>query len=91
MKALPKVKLFGNLRTIARTSLLEIPGESVEEVIRGLTALHPELGQAILEDGALRPHFRVMVAGRDVELAEGLKTPVMEQDEIAIFPPIAGG
>ena len=48
--------------------------------------------QAALFDGvALYPYARVMINGRDSELAQGLDTIVSANDHIAIFPPIAGG
>ena len=88
---MPNVKLFGNLRTIAQTANLEIPGETVQEIVMSLIARHPDLEGAILDSGNLRPYVRVMVSGRDVELTQGLLTPVSDDDEVAIFPPIAGG
>lgn len=88
---MPQVKLFGNLRKLAPTATLEIPGATVREVILALCAANEDLCGAILDEGHVRPHVRVMVAGRDVVLAQGLDTPVGEAEQIAIFPPIAGG
>lgn len=88
---MPQVRLFGNLRKLASTTTLEFAGDTVREVILALCAANEDLCGAILDDGHLRPHVRVMVAGRDVVLTGGLDTPVGEADQIAIFPPIAGG
>jgi molybdopterin synthase sulfur carrier subunit len=59
--------------------------------LQALCQENPTLHDAIFDGDSLRTHVRVMVAGRDVDLKEGLNTPVRETDEIAIFPPIAGG
>jgi len=87
-----KVKLFGGLRGKVNASEVEGTGRTISEVLEGLSQNNAALGEAILEqDGRLRPHVRVMVNGLDSELKQGLATPVGEADEIAIFPPIAGG
>ena len=88
---MPKVKLYGNLRKYSQSINLEVPGLTVDETLAALCAQNEDLCEAILENGRLRPHYRVMLAGRDVELAQGLDTPVGEEDILAIFPPIAGG
>jgi molybdopterin synthase sulfur carrier subunit len=88
---MPKVKLFANLRRYSPSPTLEVPGRSVAETLAALCEQNDELREAILQDGRLKPHIRVMLAGRDVELAQGLETPVGDQDVLAIFPPIAGG
>jgi molybdopterin synthase sulfur carrier subunit len=88
---MPKVKLYGNLRKYSQSPTLNVPGKSVVEVINALCAQNDDLCEAILENGRLRPHYRVMLAGRDVELAQGMDTPVSGEDILAIFPPIAGG
>ena len=49
------------------------------------------LQAAIFDGDALHPYVRVMINGRDSELAQGLDTIVSANDQIAIFPPIAGG
>jgi len=85
------VKLFGNFRKYAAASTDSVQGETVEDVLRSLCNGNSELSAAIFDGESLRPYVRVMIAGHDIELSQGLKTPVSESDSIAIFPPIAGG
>jgi molybdopterin synthase sulfur carrier subunit len=88
---MPHVKLFGGLRRHVKEYELDIPGQSIDEVLQTLCTENTALCDAIFDGDNLRAHVRVMVSGRDVELDEGLHTTVGEADEIAIFPPIAGG
>ena len=85
------IKLFGNLRNHASSPVSELPGQTVEEVLRALCAGNPDLDTAVFDGANLQPYVRVMVGGRDIELAQGLDTAVSETDSIAVFPPIAGG
>ena len=85
------IKLFGGLRRTAGIAEAEGSGLTIREVLENLCREHETLRAAILEGDGLRPHVRVMVNGRDSELAKGLETPVADDDQIAIFPPIAGG
>lgn len=88
---MPIVKLFGNLRRYTETPQLEVVGQTVREVLNGLGVENSALYTAIVEGDNLRPHVQVMVAGRNVALDQGLDTPLKDDDQIAIFPPIAGG
>ena len=85
------IKLFGNLRDYAVTPINNVPGQTVGEVLHALCAGNQELNTAVFDGQSLRPHVRVMLGGHDIELAQGLETPVSETDTIAVFPPIAGG
>jgi molybdopterin synthase sulfur carrier subunit len=86
-----KIKLFGGLRQIAGTKEQDITGATIREVLEKICADDESLRKAIFEGTKLHQHVRVMVNGRDSELVQGLETPVSEDDQIAIFPPIAGG
>lgn len=88
-----KVKLFGGLRKKAGGSEVFETGSTIREVLDRICAQNEELGAAIFADDGdgLRPHIRIMVNGIDSELENGLETPVEDEDQIAIFPPIAGG
>lgn len=86
------VKLFGNLREYTAANVIEdMQGETIRRVLTALCADNTPLQDAILDGDGLQPFVRIMVNGHDCELAQGLETPVTTTDQIAIFPPIAGG
>ncbi len=86
-----EVKLFANLRQVAGTTAVTIPGTTVADVLHALFNQYPALETAVLENNQPKPHVRIMVNGHAIELADGLETAVTDTDQIAIFPPIAGG
>jgi sulfur-carrier protein len=85
------VKLFGGLREKAGQAefVMEIgtAGEILDRLVQGNEALR----EAIFAGRELRPHVRVMLKGLDIELAQGLETAVGENEQLAVFPPLAGG
>ena len=85
------VKLFGGLRAHAEAHALDVPGETVGAVLEKLCEGRAGLQEGLFFDGTLQPHVRVMVNGRAIELDQGLQTAVGSTDQIAVFPPIAGG
>ena len=89
------VRLYAGLREAAgqRDFEVDLPaGVPIGELLRRLIALRPKLNGKILdEDGHVRQYVAVFVNGRDIRHLDGLGTPVEPQDEIAIFPPVAGG
>ncbi len=90
-----QVKLFGHLRRLiglaSGQTAVEAAGNTAGEVLLDLCVAYPDLREAIFDEQALAPHVRVMVNGRDIDLADGLDTAVSEDDQLAVFPPIAGG
>jgi molybdopterin synthase sulfur carrier subunit len=86
-----KIKLFGGLRQKAGGTEHEVSGTTIREALANLCAGNEPLRAAIFTGDGLKPHVRVMVNGHDCELADGLATAVAANDQIAIFPPIAGG
>jgi MoaD family protein len=85
---MPTVKLYANLRKLAGTKELSTTGATVGAVLNELIKRNPAFRDVILENGGLRPHIVITLNGHNIA---DLGTPVMEQDTIAIFPPIAGG
>ena len=85
---MPIVKLYANLRKIAGTKELSVAGADLGSVLSGLVRLSPSLEERILEGEGLRPHIVVTVNGHHVT---DLGARLMEDDVVAIFPPIAGG
>jgi len=85
---MPIVKLFANLRKLAGTKELSVPGSTLGAVLSELIEQHPALDGVILENEQIRPHVVITVNGHN---ANDLNLTVTQQDVIAIFPPIAGG
>jgi molybdopterin synthase sulfur carrier subunit len=90
-----QVRLFGNLRrSTGQTSgriAVTASGATVRDVLLDLCATYPSLQEEIFDGQVLGPHVRVMINGHDIEFADGLDTAVSDEDQLAIFPPIAGG
>jgi molybdopterin synthase sulfur carrier subunit len=89
------VRLYAGLREAAgqRDFEVDLPaGAVIGELLRRLIALRPKLaGKVLDENGSVPRYVAVFVNGRDIRHLNGLETPVQPQDEIAIFPPVAGG
>ena len=86
-----KVKLFGGLRTVAGWAEKQVACATIRGALETICMENEMLQAAIFDGVALHPYVRVMINGRDSELLQGLDTIVFANDQIAIFPPIAGG
>jgi MoaD family protein len=85
---MPTVKLYANLRQMAGTKELSVPGKTPRLVLQTLVGQFPALEKVLLENGQIRRHVIITVNG---QTTVDMDATVMEQDQIAIFPPIAGG
>ncbi len=73
-------------------STVQVAGATVREVLASLVAGYPGLGANILDDaGDLRKFVNVYVDDEDIRFLDKLETPVVEGDEVAILPAVAGG
>lgn len=71
---------------------LEVPGETVGEVLEALYAAHPDVrAQLVTSDGELHRFVNLYVNDEDVRLLGWLDTPVGERDTVLILPAMAGG
>ncbi len=90
-----RIRLFASLRQAAGVSELAYPpaGDArVRDVVEMLVGRYPALaGKLVDEDGGLRGAVSIFVDGRNIRLREGLDTPLAGVDELAMFPPVAGG
>jgi len=82
------VKLFANLRKVAGIRKIDISGASLTAVVSELVKQNPALSGYLLENGQLRPYVIVTINGHPTL---DMQAALSEQDQIAIFPPIAGG
>lgn len=90
-----KVRLYGTLRYAAATRDVQVEGaagDTVREVLHRVMAACPVLEARVLDDqGQLRPAVNVFVRGRSIRFGDGLDTVLQEGDDLALFPPVAGG
>jgi molybdopterin synthase sulfur carrier subunit len=73
-------------------SEVEASGSNVGEVLRSLTADHPDTqSQLFGEDGDLNRYVNVYLNDEDVRVLDGLDTGVADSDTVVILPAMAGG
>jgi molybdopterin synthase sulfur carrier subunit len=71
---------------------VEVGGSSVGEILRALTAEHPDTeGQLFDPDGGLIRYVNVYLNDEDVRVLDGLDTAVADGDTVVILPAMAGG
>lgn len=88
-----KVKIPPVLRAhTGGESVVEVGGEDVGGVLRGLADAHPGVeGQLFDEAGDLNRYVNVYLNDEDVRLLDGLGTGVEDTDTVVILPAMAGG
>lgn len=85
---MPSIKLFGRLRKLAEKKELQVTGVDLDAVLNHLIEQFPTLDGVIIENGQIRPHFVITVNGN---IVSDLDISLMENDVVAVFPPLAGG
>jgi molybdopterin synthase sulfur carrier subunit len=65
---------------------------TVKDLLEELAVARPAFRDAAFDDtGALRDYVLLMVNKKRIDPAQDLSRPLQEGDELAIFPPLAGG
>ncbi len=89
-----KVMFFAPFRELFDTSESEVELSGAPNIHELLDILcdSDERRKKIFDDsGELRPYVTILKNGRYIKTMEGVKTELEEGDEVAIFPPVAGG
>ena len=91
-----KVNFYATLRDIAGGKTVDIPlehGVTAQEVLEAIIVKFPVMEKELLhEDGRLYGHVHFFINGRDVQfLEDDLKTEIMPDDVITVFPAVGGG
>jgi MoaD family protein len=88
---MPVVKLFAGLRTAAGIKQTDLSANSVRMLLNELVHAYPSLEERLWDGKTIRPHVVITINGHPLDPDLGPDIPVHAEDEIAIFPPIAGG
>ncbi|NHN41148.1 MoaD/ThiS family protein [Halorubellus sp. JP-L1] len=87
-------KLFADLRERAGEETVAVEdAATVEDALEALLADRDALRERVLDaDGDVVPDVNVLKNGENVfDAGDGLDEPVVEGDELALFPPVSGG
>ncbi|HZL64833.1 MAG TPA: ubiquitin-like small modifier protein 1 [Thermoleophilia bacterium] len=88
------VKYFATIRTYTGEAARRIDDAPVDlrELLETLAGRYgTSFRRAVFEGGELSPEIIILVNGRNVLYLEGLETPLAADDEVSIFPMVAGG
>lgn len=88
------VKVFADLRKICGgvTVNVELKGSRVMDLLEQMIRDYPGLEEEIFtSEKKLKPFVHVYVNGKNIIHLNDLETTIKETDQLALFPPVAGG
>lgn len=89
-----KIRFFARFRELLGTDIIAAPrgGATIASLVADVAKKNAAGYDAIFdEQGALRDYVIVMRNGKRVETSDAGSVAVADGDEIAVFPPVAGG
>jgi molybdopterin synthase sulfur carrier subunit len=89
-----KIRFFARFRELLGTDIMTdvVAGTMVTPLITSIAKKNPEGYAAIFDkNGTFHEFVILMKNGKRIDIADAAKTPVADGDEIAVFPPVAGG
>lgn len=88
------VKVFATLRDIMEreTDVDVADGTTVSQLLQMLCDRYGKLRSELFDSpGVLKPYINILKNGRNISFLKDLDTRLDDGDQIAIFPPVAGG
>ena len=88
------MKFFATVREVTGVKNLEMDVETIREVLDSLQVTFGErFTQTVIdpETGNLKQFFSCMVNGKRIELLDSYDTKLVDNDAVALFPPVGGG
>ncbi len=89
-----KVRFFARFRELFGGDIVTAvsPGTCFMGLVKEIAEKNPEGYEAIFDqNGAFREYVILMKNGKRIDCARAIEIPVTDGDEIAVFPPVAGG
>ena len=89
-----KIRFFARFRELLGTDIVTdvAPGTMFTPLITSVAKKNPEGYAAIFDEtGAFHEFVILMRNGKRIDIEDADKTVIADGDEIAVFPPVAGG
>lgn len=88
-----KVLFFAYIRNYTKTKQIEVNGyDNLRDLLHKLCDLYgKEFTKKVFKGETLSDEIIILVNGRNINFLQDLDTPLKEDDEISIFPVVAGG
>jgi len=87
-----RVVFTANLQRHLPVEPLEVPGDTLREVLEAVFARHPRLRGYVLDDqGCLRRHVNIFVDGQLLRDRHGLGDSVRSGSELYVMQALSGG
>ena len=78
---MPRVRVFASLRDLAGARVLDVPGATVEELLRAAGKRYGENFESVARAGSVLVN----------EERADVRSAVSEEDDVAFLPPFSGG
>ena len=79
-------------RLTANQAKVDVPGDTVDALLRNLDAAYPGIGERLLDaEGKIKRFINVFVNEDEIRTLQGAETPVAPGDRVSIVPAMAGG
>lgn len=87
------VKFFAYIRDITRTKEISLDNcGTLEELLKKLCSLYgKKFEEKVFRGNELNAEIIILVNGRHIIHCHGVQTKLKQEDEISIFPVVAGG
>ena len=88
------VKFYAHLRNLIGKKMIEVALEegSIVSNLLDKMILDLKIKEVLFdENDVLRPEITILKNGREIKFLKGLETKLSQDDEISVFPMVAGG
>ena len=89
-----KIRFFARFRELLGTDIIVEEGknQTLAALVKSIAQKNREGYDAIFDgQGKFHEFVILMRNGKRIDLSDAQKTPVVNGDDIAVFPPVAGG